>query len=120
LSFAAVEDPVKADALRAAGAEVIVLPNANGKVDLPALLLDLGQRGINELHVEAGFKLNGSLLREGCVDELLIYQAPILLGDHARGMVDLAELSELSGKRELKMIDRRQLGDDMRFLARFS
>jgi diaminohydroxyphosphoribosylaminopyrimidine deaminase/5-amino-6-(5-phosphoribosylamino)uracil reductase len=89
-------------------------------VELPALLLELGRRGINELHVEAGFKLNGSLLREGCVDELLIYQAPLLLGDKAQGMFDLAELTDLTGKRELKIVDRRQLGPDTRLIARLS
>lgn len=68
-------------ALRARGAEVAVLPNAAGKVDLAAMLADLAARGINELHVEAGHKLNGSFLREGLVDELLLYVAPRLLGD---------------------------------------
>ena len=56
------------------------MPNVDGKVDLPALLKDLAARGVNELHVEAGHKLNGSLLREGCVDELLVYLAPKLIG----------------------------------------
>ncbi|HEY6897671.1 MAG TPA: bifunctional diaminohydroxyphosphoribosylaminopyrimidine deaminase/5-amino-6-(5-phosphoribosylamino)uracil reductase RibD [Rhodocyclaceae bacterium] len=119
LIFAAVDDTLRSAALMACGAEIVVLPNPHGKVELPALLLELGRRGINELHVEAGFKLNGSLLREGCVDELLIYQAPLLLGDKAQGMFDLAELTDLSGKRELKIMDRRQLGQDMRYLARF-
>jgi diaminohydroxyphosphoribosylaminopyrimidine deaminase/5-amino-6-(5-phosphoribosylamino)uracil reductase len=68
---------------------------------------------------EAGFKLNGSLLREGCVDELLIYQAPILLGDKARGMFNLPELTDLSAKQELKIIDRRMIGEDLRTIARF-
>ena len=120
LICAAASDAARADALRAAGAEVLLLPNAAGKVDLAALLLALGQRGINEVHVEAGWKLNGSLLREGWVDELLIYQAPILLGDHARGMFDLAALTALADKRELKILDRRQIGADMRFIARFA
>ena len=120
LICAAASDAARADALRAAGAEVLLLPNAAGKVDLAALLLALGQRGINEVHVEAGWKLNGSLLREGWVDELLIYQAPILLGDHARGMFDLAALTAVADKRELKILDRRQIGADMRFIARFA
>ena len=74
-----------------------MLPNAAGKVDLGELMRELGRRGINELHVEAGFKLNGSLLREGLVDELLLYLAPHLLGDAARGMFDLPAL-ERSGR----------------------
>src|SRR5687767_6681811 len=65
-------------------AEVIVLKNENDKVHLPRMLQELGRRGINELHVEAGFRLNGSLAREGCVDEFLIYLNPSLIGDAAQ------------------------------------
>ncbi len=119
LIAAAVHDEEKTAALGRRGAEVVVVPGAHGKVDLPALLLELGQRGINEVLGEAGFKLNGSLMREGCVDELLIYQAPILLGDAARGMFDLPELTELSGKKELDLRELRRIGNDLRFLARF-
>lgn len=100
------------------GAEVVAMPNRAGKVDLAAMLRELGRRGINELLVEAGMRLNGSLLAEGLVDELLIYQAPILLGDAARGMFDLPELSDLAGKRELRIMDARQVGRDRRLLAR--
>jgi diaminohydroxyphosphoribosylaminopyrimidine deaminase / 5-amino-6-(5-phosphoribosylamino)uracil reductase len=100
------------------GAEVVALPNRSGKVDLAAMLRELGRRGINELLVEAGMRLNGSLLAEGLVDELLIYQAPILLGDSARGMFGLPELSDLAGKRELRIMDARQVGRDWRLLAR--
>lgn len=120
LIFAATKNAERITALKATGAEIVVLPNAHGKVELPALLAELGRRGINELHVEAGFKLNGSLLHEGCVDELLIYQAPIILGDKAQGMFDLPELTDLAGKRQLKIIERRLLGDDLRILARFA
>ncbi len=100
------------------GAEVVALPNRAGKVDLAAMLRELGRRGINELLVEAGMRLNGSLLAEGLVDELLIYQAPILLGDSARGMFALPELSDLTGKRELRIMDARPIGRDWRLLAR--
>jgi diaminohydroxyphosphoribosylaminopyrimidine deaminase / 5-amino-6-(5-phosphoribosylamino)uracil reductase len=79
----------KISALQALGCEVKTIANAQGKVDLALMLLDLGQRDINTLHIEAGFKLNGSLLAAGCVDELLVYQAPIVLGDGI-GMFDLA------------------------------
>ena len=102
------------------GAEVVVLPNRAGKVDLAAMLGELGRRGVNELLVEAGMRLNGSLLAAGLVDELLIYQAPILLGDAARGMFGIPELADLSGKRELKITDTRQVGRDWRILARLS
>ena len=120
LVVGAVEDAARAAALRAAGAEVLLLPNAAGKVDLPGLMQELGRCGCNEVLAEAGFRLNGSLVRESCVDELLVYQAPILLGDAARGMFDLGELTALNQRREFKIVDRRLVGDDMRFIARFT
>lgn len=116
--FAASENPEKESQLRDLGAEVIILPNDQGKVDLPALIAELGRRGINELHVEAGTKLNGSLIREGCVDELLLYLAPSLLGD-ARGMFDLEVLQSLEGRRQLSFHEVKQIGQDLRILARF-
>ena len=119
LIVCADNNPDKAAQLADLGVEVVVLPNAQGKVDLPALLAELGRRGINEVMAEAGCKLNGSLLREGCVDELLIYQAPLLLGDRARGMADFGELTDLAGARRLAITDRRMLGADLRIQARF-
>ncbi|MGE5623150.1 MAG: RibD family protein, partial [Bacillota bacterium] len=104
--------------LRERGAEVIVLPNAHGKVDLPALMLELGRRQINEVHVEAGYKLNGSLIREGCVDELLLYLAPSLLGE-AQGLFDLPALGSLDGRKPLWFHEVKQVGPDLRILARF-
>jgi len=118
LIAAAVADPAKEAALRERGAEVIVLANDRGKVDLALLLEELARRDINEIHAEAGFKLNGSLLREGLVDELLLYMAPTLLGDAATGMFDLPELSDLAGRRDLRIIDIHQVGDDLCLLAR--
>ena len=79
----------------------------------------LGERGINELHVEAGHKLNGSLLREGCVDELLVYLAPSLLGngrEHVRPR--RRPKRSTSGRLNFHAIDR--IGDDLRILARFA
>ncbi|MBI3523342.1 MAG: bifunctional diaminohydroxyphosphoribosylaminopyrimidine deaminase/5-amino-6-(5-phosphoribosylamino)uracil reductase RibD [Betaproteobacteria bacterium] len=118
LLFAAVADAAKIAALRGQGVDVCILPNPQGKVDLPGLLAELARRGINEVLAEAGFRLNGSLLREGCVDELLIYQAPILLGEAARGMFDLTELTDLTGRRELEIFDMRKVGKDLRLRAR--
>ena len=115
---AARSDPEKEARLRERGAEIILLPNAHGKVDLAALMLELGRRQINELHVEAGFKLNGSLIREGCVDELLLYLAPSLLGD-AQGLFNLPALDELDRRRLLSFHEIKQLGSDLRILARF-
>ena len=116
---AAVEDPAKMAALRAAGHEVILLPNARGKVDLPALVRELGRREINEVHVEAGSKLNASMVREGCVDELLVYLAPSLIGP-GQGMFDLPPLAQLADKRRLRFHDLARVGDDIRILARFA
>lgn len=115
---AASADPEKQAQLRERGAEIIVLPNAHGKVDLPALMQELGRRQINEVHVEAGFKLNGSLIREGCVDELLLYLAPSLLGD-AQGLFDLPALASLDGRKSLSFHEVKQIGPDLRILARF-
>ncbi|HEX9195383.1 MAG TPA: bifunctional diaminohydroxyphosphoribosylaminopyrimidine deaminase/5-amino-6-(5-phosphoribosylamino)uracil reductase RibD [Azonexus sp.] len=118
LVAAAVDDEMKANLLRSAGAEVVVLPNADGKVELKDLLEELGRRGINEVHAEAGFKLNGSLLREGLVDELLLYLAPCLVGHAASGLFNLPELTSLEGKRLLQIRDLRQIGEDIRLIAR--
>jgi diaminohydroxyphosphoribosylaminopyrimidine deaminase/5-amino-6-(5-phosphoribosylamino)uracil reductase len=120
LIFAAVPAAEKTAVLAAQGVEVVVLPNTAGKVDLTAMLSELARRGINEVHVEGGEKLNGSLLREGCVDELLIYQAPILLGDQARGMFGLPELSDLSGALRLNFVERRVVGTDSFLRARLA
>lgn len=108
----------QAEALTARGIEVVSLANSRGKVDLPAMLKVLGERGINELHVEAGHKLNGSLLREGCVDELLIYLAPSLLGAGSAGMFDLAAPAALEERTRLAFHSIDRVGDDLRILAR--
>jgi diaminohydroxyphosphoribosylaminopyrimidine deaminase/5-amino-6-(5-phosphoribosylamino)uracil reductase len=115
---AAAPDPDKLARLRAAGHEVILLPNAGGKVDLPALMLELGRREINEVHVEAGAKLNASLVREGCVDELLVYLAPSLVGA-GQGMFALPAPARLADKYALRFHGVTQVGSDLRILARF-
>lgn len=116
----AVENSEKIELLRSTGAEVLIFPNAAGKVELKDLLNELGRRGINEVHAEAGFKLNGSLLREGLVDELLLYLAPCLIGHDASGLFNLPELTSLDQKHLLKIRDLRQVGENIRVLARFS
>lgn len=114
----AIDDPARIAALRHRGADVVILPNQGGKVDLPALLAELGRRGINEVLAESGFKLNGSLLREGCVDELILYLAPALVGDAARGLFNLPALESLADKRRLAFRDVRLIGGDLRIVAR--
>jgi diaminohydroxyphosphoribosylaminopyrimidine deaminase / 5-amino-6-(5-phosphoribosylamino)uracil reductase len=103
---------------RVANAEVLVLPNAHGKVELPAMLEELGRRGINELHVEAGSRLNGSLVREGCVDEFLVYLNPSLLGERAQGMVELPAVASLDERRKLKIVSLERVGEDVRLVLR--
>ena len=120
LVAAAQEDKAKIAALRARGAEVLVMPNSAGKVELGELFRELARRGMNEVHVEAGSRLNGSLLQEGQVDEFLMYFAPSIIGDAARGMFHLPELTELAGRRQLKILDTRMIGPDIRVLARFA
>jgi diaminohydroxyphosphoribosylaminopyrimidine deaminase/5-amino-6-(5-phosphoribosylamino)uracil reductase len=74
---------------------------------------------VNEVHVEAGHRLNGSLVAEGLVDELVVYFAPTVLGEAARGMFELPELADLAGRRPLSIRDVRMVGADIRIVARF-
>ena len=118
LVAAARADSTKAEALRARGVEVLMLPNPHGKVDLPELVRELGRRGMNEVHVEAGARLNGSLLREGCVDELLVYLAPSIVGDTGLGMFSLPEITDLAQKIPLSIREVSRVGEDIRVIAR--
>lgn len=115
--YHAVLDAQKQAALAERGAMLIHMPGANDKVDLAALLRDLAQREVNELHVEAGHKLNGSLLREGLVDELLVYLAPKLLGQGA-GLSNFGPLQKLQEGVELQFASVNRVGDDLRIVAR--
>jgi diaminohydroxyphosphoribosylaminopyrimidine deaminase/5-amino-6-(5-phosphoribosylamino)uracil reductase len=103
--------------LEALGATVIALPGAGGKVDLAAMLRDLALREVNELHVEAGHKLNGSLIREGLVDEFLVYLAPKLLGQGA-GMASFGPFTELAQAVPLQFLSTEMTGPDLRVIAR--
>ncbi|WP_313074749.1 bifunctional diaminohydroxyphosphoribosylaminopyrimidine deaminase/5-amino-6-(5-phosphoribosylamino)uracil reductase RibD [Melaminivora sp.] len=106
-------------ALETRGATVMALgADRRGQVDLAATLAALAQRGVNELHVEAGAGLNGALLRAGLVDELLLYLAPTLLGTGARGMTDWGPLQSLADARRLRFADVTLLGPDLRIVAR--
>jgi diaminohydroxyphosphoribosylaminopyrimidine deaminase / 5-amino-6-(5-phosphoribosylamino)uracil reductase len=115
--YAAGQNDAKKAALEARGATVIYLPDANGKVDLAAMMQDLGRREINELHVEAGSKLNGSLIRAGLVDEFLIYLAPKLLGP-GQGMAAFGPLQHISEAVELQFLSTERVGSDLRVVAR--
>lgn len=120
LIVSAVDNPLRVEALANLGAEVVLLPGYSGGVDLTALMEELARRGINEVHAEAGMRLNGSLIREGLADELLIYLAPTLLGHAATGMFQLPDISDLASQRRLTLTDLSRVGEDIRILARFA
>jgi diaminohydroxyphosphoribosylaminopyrimidine deaminase/5-amino-6-(5-phosphoribosylamino)uracil reductase len=101
-------------ALERAGAEVVELPGGDGRVNLAALLTLLTQRGVNELHVEAGAGLNGALLAAGLVDEWIAYLAPMAVGDDARGLFAYPPLATLAEAARFRLADVRQLGADLR------
>ncbi len=104
-------------ALREAGAELMLLPNLHGRVDLPALITRLATDGVNELHVEAGATLNGALLQAGLVDEMLVYLAPKLIGP-GRELATLPALQQLSQAQPLHFEEVLQIGQDLRIRAR--
>ncbi len=118
LVVGAVNDAKRIASLREAGAEVVIIPNEHGKVELFKLMEELARRELNEIHVEAGTKLNGSLLQAGVVDELLVYLAPSVIGDSGRGMFHLPEITELSQASALKIREVERIGADLRILAR--
>ncbi|MDO8312326.1 MAG: RibD family protein, partial [Sideroxyarcus sp.] len=118
LIYTTSTDENKRSVLQTSGAEVVAMQSANLQVDLPAVLRDLAQRGINEVLVEAGHTLNGALLKAGLVDELVLYLAPQLLGDAARGMANLGELTQLEQRVKLVWQDVRHVGQDLRITAR--
>ena len=105
------------DALRARNVEVVECPAPDGRVDLRAVLIDLARRGVNELHVEAGERLNAALIGADLVDEWLVYVAPRLIGP-GRGIASLPPLDELRGAMALRFISVAPYGDDLRIVAR--
>ncbi len=105
-------------ALESHGAEIVKLPAQDGRVDLAAALAHLGRHPVNELLVEAGATLAGSLLASGLADELVLYVAPSLLGDRGKGLVTLPGLETLDRQLRLQITDRRAIGPDWRIMAR--
>lgn len=113
LVLCSVEDPARAGALRAAGAEVLAVGAAAGGVDLEAALAELAARQVNELLVECGAGLAGALLTAGLADELLLYLAPTLLGRGSRPLADLEAPAALAGRLQFSIVERRDVGDDL-------
>ena len=115
--YAAQPEESRVAALRDRGAEVVMRPDPRGKVDLAGALADLAGRGVNEIHVEAGHRLNASLLREGLVDELLVYLAPMLIG-RGREMAAFGPLERLADALRYSFHRVDLVGADLRVIAR--
>jgi diaminohydroxyphosphoribosylaminopyrimidine deaminase/5-amino-6-(5-phosphoribosylamino)uracil reductase len=107
------EKPVP-DALHETAAECLLLPACEGRVDLKAMLNELGKRGYNEVHVEAGSTLCGSLIQQGLVDELLVYQAPIIIGGGAISPFAAPRLDNMDDRVHLEWVDSIRIGKDLR------
>jgi len=112
------EDRARRQALEARGAEVVTVPAEGAKTDLAAVARLLAERGFNEVTVETGAKLNGALLRAGVVDEIVLYVAPLLMGDAAQGLFALPEFRTLGEAPRLRGIEQRFVGADLRLTAR--
>jgi diaminohydroxyphosphoribosylaminopyrimidine deaminase/5-amino-6-(5-phosphoribosylamino)uracil reductase len=117
LVYAAAPAAQRIAALADRGVEVVLRPGAEGRIDLPGVLADLAARGVNELHVEAGATLNGAWLRQGLVDELLLYLAPLLIGP-GRGLASWPTLQDLVDASRFEFGPVEAVGADLRLLAR--
>ena len=116
LIYAAQIEPAPQAALLARGAQLALAAGPDGKVDLTKMLADLAVRGVNELHVEAGHKLNGSFVREGLVDEFLIYMAPKLLGI-GRELAAFGPLGRMEDTLALHFVSVTPFDGDLRIIA---
>jgi diaminohydroxyphosphoribosylaminopyrimidine deaminase/5-amino-6-(5-phosphoribosylamino)uracil reductase len=111
------DDEDARETLQHAGAEVICLPFCSDTVDMQAVLDTLGEMEVNEVLVETGATLSGAMLQTGLIDELVIYMAPILMGDGARGLFHLPGLDSMAQKIGLDITDMRAVGKDWRITA---
>ena len=105
----------KAQKLREMGAEVVAMPAEDGRIDLVALLDELGRREINDVHLEAGAILNGAFLDADLVDEMVVYMAPKVLGN-GRGAFDIATLTSLGGVRQWRIREFDRVGADLKII----
>jgi len=99
-------------------AELVAVETRGNGLDLSQVLAELGRRGVNELQVEAGPTLCGALFVAGLVDELLLYVAPLFLGDAARPLLALPTLADMAARWRLRVVEQRQVGDELRLLLR--
>ena len=99
-------------------AELVAVETRNDHLDLVQVLAELARRGVNELQVEAGPTLCGALFAAGLVDELLLYIAPLFLGDAARPLLALPTLTDMAARWRLRVVEQCQIGDDLRLLLR--
>ena len=120
LIVTATEDPEVQERLEQAGAQVIYLPHGPDAIDLHALMLLLAEREINEVLLETGAILSGAVLHAGIIDELVIYMAPKLMGDNARGLFHMPGLDKLADAVTLDIRDVRAIGKDWRITARIN
>jgi len=116
--FTASDDRKLAGKLENKGASVVKVKKHDGHVDLFAVMEYLAQQEINEVMVEAGSTLNGALLQAGLIDEMVIYVAPKLMGDNAKGLFHLPALAKMSEAIDLNITDIRSVGKDLRITAR--
>jgi diaminohydroxyphosphoribosylaminopyrimidine deaminase/5-amino-6-(5-phosphoribosylamino)uracil reductase len=112
------EQPIHGAALEAAGAQIVMLPGEDQRLDLHQVLRYLGEQEINEVLLESGATLAGSMLEQGLVDELIVYQAPHLMGSKGRGLFLLPGISQMADRIELRVTDLRQVGPDIRITAK--
>lgn len=115
--FVCQNDPAKVERLAARNVEVVVMPSMSSGIDLPSVMRWLAAHEINEVHVEAGARLSGALLETGCVDELLVYMAPMLLGQ-GLGMARMPAAASLEAAERFEFIDAMPVGTDMRLRLR--
>ncbi|MCK4587686.1 MAG: bifunctional diaminohydroxyphosphoribosylaminopyrimidine deaminase/5-amino-6-(5-phosphoribosylamino)uracil reductase RibD [Gammaproteobacteria bacterium] len=108
----------KIEKLKAAGAELVQLHKENNKISLPALLMFLSAENFNEVLLETGATLSGAFMQAGLVDELVIYMAPLLMGDSARGLFSLPNISQMSEVGNLEITDVRSIGKDWRIISK--
>lgn len=110
-------DEAKAERLARRNVDVVVMPSTTAGVDLPSVLRWLAAHEINEVHVEAGARLSGAMLEAGCIDELLVYMAPLLLGK-GRGMAEMPAIARLDAAERFEFIEALPVGTDMRLRLR--